>query len=133
MNHLPCHPTKTLSHHTFSLFFLEKTGDTLAVFLKDAQNTNLFPLNINYHYKENEALYYVGETHGKGKSLQSSIINASNIRRVKVLKGSLVFDRLVTTMNVDFVKHGELTVLPFPLKYLREYLSYAKHFMMKTN
>jgi hypothetical protein len=117
----------------FSLFFQEKTGDTLAVFLKDAQSTDLFPLNINYHYKENEALYYVGETHGKGKSLQSNIVNASNIRKIKVLEGSLVFEKLLATMNVDFVKHGELTVLPFPFKYLREYLSYAKLFTAKTN
>lgn len=33
-----------------------------------------------------------------------------------------MFDKLLPTMNVTFVHNGQLTVLPFPFKYLREFV-----------
>lgn len=39
---------------------------------------------------------------------------------------NLIFDKLLPLMNVDFVKNGDLTVVPFPIKYLREWIKVDK-------
>jgi hypothetical protein len=41
---------------------------------------------------------------------------------VTIEDAPILFDELIETMNVDFVKHEGLTVLPFPFKYIKEYL-----------
>ncbi len=49
---------------------------------------------------------------------------AANIRKIEAYKdGALMFDELLGLMNVTFVHNGQLTVLPFPFKYLREYVN----------
>jgi hypothetical protein len=105
----------------FVEFYKEKFDDVFATFFRgEEQRKALFPLNINYHRDEKTPFYYVGKADGKGKSLKQTLINASNIREIHVIKGVCVFEQLLETLNVNFVKQGELTVLPFPFKYLRE-------------
>lgn len=86
----------------------------------------LFASNINIYYQDEnttEAFYFVGVV---PKQIQTNFQNATNIRKIKAVKNlkgqqsKLVFDQLLQTMAVDFVKQGSLTVLPFPFKYLRE-------------
>jgi hypothetical protein len=38
----------------------------------------------------------------------------------------LVFSQLLATMDVDFVRTGQSTVIPFPFKYIREYIEMNK-------
>lgn len=48
---------------------------------------------------------------------------AVNIRKIEVYKDSQeLFSRLLPLMDVGFVSNGQLTVIPFPFKYLREYV-----------
>lgn len=76
-------------------------------------------LDIYYKIIENELLYSVGQI---GVGMQTKIERASHIRRVKSHNDSpLFFQELMETMNITFVRNGQLTVLPFPFKYLREY------------
>ena len=82
-------------------------------------------LNIRYFEDNNtdgtgefSLNYYVGPTRN---SLQSSIHNASIVRQVQA-EGENEFKELLPLMAVDFVRIGMYTVLPFPFKYLREYL-----------
>lgn len=82
-------------------------------------------LNIKYFEDDNtdgtgrkSLNYYVGPTRN---SLQSSIHNASIVRQVQA-DGEIEFKDLFPLMAVDFVRIGMYTVLPFPFKYLREYL-----------
>ena len=57
----------------------------------------------------------MGDTQGK-------FAKGNAIRRLVPWQNTdLVFDRLLDTMNVDFVRVGAPTVLPFPFKMLREY------------
>ena len=86
----------------------------------------LFSSKTNIYYSVNneaEAFYFVGVV---PDTIQTSFNNATNIRKVKAVGNllgqskKLFFDKLIETMNVDFVKQGNLTVLPFPFKYLRE-------------
>ena len=108
----------------FAHFFKKWTGDTFMVLLRGSGTLDaLFPLNVNYHSNETKGYYYVGKSAGNGKSVDTKISTASNVREVQILRGErLVFADLLNTLNVDFVKYGDLTVLPFPFKYLREWL-----------
>lgn len=80
-------------------------------------------LNIKYEYNENDYLdkcafvYYVG-----AKSKKLKYPNACSIRKVISLGDSLEYEELLPLMAVEFVRNSQYTVLPFPYKYLREYI-----------
>ena len=78
-------------------------------------------------YNENDAEYYFVGTVGEG--MRPKINRAANIRRIEGYKDApIMFEKLLGTMNVTFVHNGQLTVLPFPFKYLREYVRGLKMF-----
>ncbi|QEN03368.1 hypothetical protein EW093_01155 [Thiospirochaeta perfilievii] len=74
---------------------------------------------IKYSELDNDhALYFVGQ---RG-ALNERNISTCSIRRIESDgKSKLFFDKLLPTMDVDFVSLGKSTVVPFPFKYLREY------------
>lgn len=43
-----------------------------------------------------------------------------HLREIRALQGKNLMDELLPLMDVDFVRYNNYTVLPFPLKYLRE-------------
>jgi hypothetical protein len=63
----------------------------------------------------------VGEIgHGMG----SKFSRAANVREIIPFEGSkLFFDKILDLMNVPFVRHNQSTVVPFPLKYLTEWMN----------
>lgn len=81
-------------------------------------------LNIKYEYNENDYLdgnafvYYVG-----AKSKRQSYPNACCMRKVISLGEKIEFEELLPLMAVEFVRNSQYTVLPFPYKYLREYIA----------
>lgn len=112
----------------FCKFYQEQTGDVLKSFFRGkSEKEELLSSRLDIFYQVNEtqteAFYFVGEM---SEGIQSKFQNATNIRKIKAVKNlqgqqsKLVFDQLLQTMAVDFVKQGNLTVLPFPFKYLRE-------------
>lgn len=65
--------------------------------------------------------YFVGVC---GAGMRPKLQTAALIRSVSQAKnGSSEFGRLLPLMNVSFIRNGQLTVIPFPFKYLREYVS----------
>lgn len=80
-------------------------------------------LNIKYEYNDNDYddghtfVYYVG-----AKSKRISYPNACCIRKVVSLGDKLEYEELLPLMAVEFVRNNQYTVLPFPYKYLREYI-----------
>ncbi len=99
-----------------------KTNEILKSYLRDKTRYEILDSQLDIHqYKENNKFYYfVGV---KGSGIQQQISRASTIREIEIINGSeFLFDKLLPLMNIDFVKNGELTVLPFPLKYLREWI-----------
>ena len=89
---------------------------------KDSLN-ELFDASLNIKYfetSEREASYFVGE---RRESIQHSFKSACIVRKIVAAEDSgLIFEEILPTMNVDFVRTGQSTVLPFPFKYIREYL-----------
>lgn len=76
------------------------------------------------YYKEGDTIcYFVGV---KGKGMQSKIPRAATIRKIypdlsdrrdtEILK-------LLPLLSATFVRNGQYTVLPFPFKYLREFIN----------
>ncbi|CAA9892662.1 conserved hypothetical protein [Candidatus Methylobacter favarea] len=78
-------------------------------------------LNIKYFSEtEREAFYCVGD---RRENVQFSFKDACYLRKIiAVNESKLIFKKLLPTMNVDFVRTGQSTVIPFPFKYLREYM-----------
>lgn len=68
---------------------------------------------------ENSMHYFSGII---GAGMRRIIPVAANIRMVDAFRFSrLFFNDLLKLMAVTFVRNGQLTVVPFPFKYLREY------------
>lgn len=68
--------------------------------------------------------YFVGTI---GNGMRWLINRAANIRKIEPFEDSnLMFEKLLPLMNVAFVHNGQLTIIPFPFKYLREYAK--KHY-----
>lgn len=69
---------------------------------------------------DNSYFYYVGEPR---KEIQKGTSRASVVRRVEAYTGNVdSFDKLLKLMAVYFVRSERFTVLPFPIKYLNEYV-----------
>ena len=76
-------------------------------------------------YEDNEQKYYFVGTIGEG--MRPNLQRASVIRKIEGYNGAEVrFEKMLPMMNVLFVHNGQLTVLPFPYKYLREYVEQVK-------
>lgn len=72
-------------------------------------------------FKQNNSEYFFVGTIGNG--MRWIINRAANIRKIEPFEDSLLmFEKLLPLMNVTFVHNGQLTIIPFPFKYLREYI-----------
>ncbi len=76
-------------------------------------------------FEANDMQYYFVGTIGNG--MRWLINRAANIRRIEPFEDSdLMLKKLLPLMNVTFVRNGQLTITPFPFKYLREYVKNQK-------
>jgi len=65
--------------------------------------------------------YFVGDI---GEGMRWNMPHAACIRKVEPYESAPdLFSGLLPLMDVTFVRNGQLTVMPFPFKYLREYIS----------
>jgi hypothetical protein len=46
-----------------------------------------------------------------------------HVRKIKALQGELKHTELLALMDVDWVRYNNFTVLPYPIKYLREIIA----------
>ncbi len=80
-------------------------------------------LNIKFKYNEKDYKgkpsfdYYVG-----AKSKKRTFPNGCIIRKVVTNGDHIDYEELLPLMSVDFVRNSQYTVIPFPYKYLREYI-----------
>lgn len=72
-------------------------------------------------YTNGPAVRYFSNDIGEG--MRPVVQRAANIREIRAVDGSkMLFEDIVPLLNVTFVRNGQLTVIPFPFKYLREYI-----------
>jgi hypothetical protein len=109
----------------FRDYLLEKHQIRLKFPQDNQTKDNLFDTYFNIKYfeeAENQADYCVGS---RRDQLQFSFKDACHLRKIVAVNGSkLIFRELLPTMDVDFVRTGQSTVIPFPFKYIREYLNF---------
>jgi len=75
--------------------------------------------DINFYQDQDNFSYNVGII---GNGMNSSLSKASLIYNVETIQGENIVKSILKTMSVIFVKYNEFTVLPYPVKYLREYM-----------
>ena len=76
--------------------------------------------DIHKFEQDNNIYYFVGVI---GSGMRRTLHTAANIRKIEPWGDSPnFFDKLLPLMNVKFVRNEQLTVIPFPFKYLREYI-----------
>ena len=75
-------------------------------------------LDIYYKSSDDCVLYSSGQI---GSGMNTKVAKAAHVRKFISYKGApLFFQNYLETMNVTFIRNGQLTVMPFPFKYLRE-------------
>lgn len=104
-------------------YFLNEYNIRL-IFSKDKDyREELFDAALDIKYfvnSDTEAYYFVGQRDINKYSFK----DACYFRKIVAVNGSkLIFKELLPTMDVDFVRTGESTVIPFPFKYIREHLN----------
>ena len=78
-------------------------------------------LDIKMYGDDGRCYYFVGTI---GEGMRQNIQRACVVRNVEGYDGAAVkFDEMLPMMNVTFIHNGQLTVIPFPFKYLREYVN----------
>ncbi|MFL0070076.1 hypothetical protein, partial [Tenacibaculum maritimum] len=107
----------------FALKIQSEKGEVLNSYLRNATRYEILDSQLDIHrfQYENHNFYYVGV---KGQGIKYEMPRASVIREISTHKNSsFIFDKLLPLMNVDFVKNRDLTVVPFLIKYLNEYIN----------
>ena len=101
------------------VFDLEQTSHS-----KEAREKYLSGIvDINLYHVGNRCFYSAGII---GATMQPRIPKASLFYEVETLAGSNIIENLLATMSVMFVKYNSFTVLPYPVKYLREFIAAKK-------
>lgn len=78
-----------------------------------------------HSYLKNDAVYYYSGV--LSNNMVATLANAVRIRQVKAVGDSpLIFDRIMPLLNAYFVRFGQLTVWPYPFKYLDEHIRQSK-------
>lgn len=81
-------------------------------------------LDIKMFEKDEKKYYCVGTI---GEGMHPKIQRGCVIRKLEGFHEAPVkFEKMLPMMNVSFVHNGQLTVIPFPFKYLREYINAIK-------
>ncbi|MBD2504402.1 hypothetical protein [Anabaena azotica] len=110
----------------FRDYLLDKHQIRLKLPQDNQSKEDLFDASLNIKYfgeTEKEAYYFVGD---RRENVQWHFKDACLIRKiVAVDKSKLIFRQLLKTMDVDFVRTGQSTVIPFPFKYIREYKKFS--------
>lgn len=76
--------------------------------------------DIKLFDQDKRKYYFVGII---GEGMRTNVAHAANIRMFEPYRNAILkFEYLLPLMNVTFVRNGQLTVMPFPFKYLREYI-----------
>ena len=105
-------------------YVFENTGIMLYAYLRGEAERNEYlsgNIDINYFVQDEMlARFSVGEI---GNGMKYTIERTSVVREIEAVEGGkLMFKELLPLMGVEFVRYGMLTVVPFPFKYLREYV-----------
>ena len=97
---------------------LEKhLGVNPSVSFKRKEDRDVLNGLLGIKYNKQEYKYYIGEF----ENLNTTISKASPIRQIRKYYGNNIMDEILPQLDVFSIKNKHFTVLPFGLKYVREY------------
>ena len=104
------------------IIFTELSNDNTYLRNKEMREALLSSVtDIKMFEEDNRQYYFVGVI---GNGMRANVTDAANIRMIEPYNNSkLRFNELLPLMNVTYVRNNQLTVVPFPFKYLREYIA----------
>jgi len=73
---------------------------------------------INYHKDDYSMEYYSANVLNPDIKMSKGIV----VRRIEFSKKDFCIDMILNSLNEYFIKNKEFTVLPFILKYLKEFI-----------
>ena len=77
-------------------------------------------VDINLYEEENSLYYSVGI---KGYGMNFTVkIRAPHLYKIDVISGENIMPKILSTLSATFVKYKSFTVLPYPIKYLNDYI-----------
>lgn len=114
--------------HDFLEFLRSEHNIVINMVLKDKHSSSLIKnqmTKINVFTNEcdvfdNSTYYYVGSKQPLNGSKFEKAIHIKGLIPLK--DNNKLIDKLINQLDVDFVRLGEYTVYPFPIKYLKEYI-----------
>lgn len=104
------------SKEIFEQEVLSRSKESREKFLAGVVDINLY---------ENGAYYSVGI---KGSGMNTKIIRAPHLYKVEVVSGKNIMENILSMLSATFVKYKSFTVLPYPIKYLNEYILMTESF-----
>ena len=104
------------SKEIFEQEVLSRSKESREKFLAGVVDINLY---------ENGADYSVGI---KGSGMNTKIIRAPHLYKVEVVSGKNIMVNILSMLSATFVKYKSFTVLPYPIKYLNEYILMTESF-----
>ena len=110
-------------------YVFENTGMMLYAYLRgEVERNEYLSGNIDINYIEQDEMQARFSVDEIGNGMKYTIERAGVIREIQAVEDSkLIFKELLPLMGVEFVRYGMLTVVPFPFKYLREYILKEKN------
>ena len=64
--------------------------------------------------------------------MNTKIIRAPHLYKIDVIAGQNIMGEILATLSVTFVKYKSFTVLPYPIKYLNEYIAMTESIVEKS-
>ena len=95
----------------FDQKIISRSKESRARFLSGVVDINL--------YEEDECFYSVGI---KGSGMNTKIIRAPHLYKIDIVSGENIMPAILSTLSTTFVRYKSFTVLPYPVKYLNEYI-----------
>lgn len=91
---------------------ISRSNESRTKYLSGVVDINLFNDNMNYYY--NAGL--------KGSGMNTKVVKAPILYQVESEKELNIITDILETFSVPFVKYKEFTIMPYPIKYLNEYI-----------
>lgn len=95
--------------------------------MRRSEHKNAIASIIGLKYAENrEDGYAIYTSSVSDRNIKQQITTNARVRKIVAYEGELLAKEVMEMMDEYFVKNKELTALPFPIKYAREYAKEAK-------
>jgi hypothetical protein len=123
---IPSNQLMNIADRSLKSKIKKHTGHTLKYTARDAQSKKLYAGMLGVTcFKDDRGDIFYHSGLGSG-NIKAEVARNSPYRRITTIEGEVDLDTILPLLDEYFVKYGELTVLPYPVKYAREGFSLYK-------